>query len=200
MANLDADFLVEVLSAVGDHLAAAHQSAGVVVVGGSSLAVRGWIRRTTADVDVIAQARREGETLVLAAPDPLPDALTKAARRVARDYGLPSDWLNTEVGAQWKRGFPKGFEEELDWVRYGGLDVGFAGRRSLIALKLFAAVDQGKESVHVQDLVTLAPTHTELRDAADWVAAQDASEHFVQMIEEAAEHVRSSVERRRKGR
>ena len=200
MADLNADLMVELLSAVGDHLAAAQETAGVVVVGGSSLAVQGWVRRTTADVDVIAQARREGETMVLAAPDPLPDALQEAARRTARDYGLPSDWLNTEVGAQWKRGLPEGFEGELEWARYGGLDVGFAGRRGLIALKLFAAVDQGQKSVHVQDLVTLAPNRAELREAADWVATQDTSEHFAHLVEEVVEHVRSSVERGGKGR
>jgi hypothetical protein len=85
---------------------------------------------------------------------------------VARDYGLPEDWLNAVIGAQWKFGLPPGFAEEVQWQRFRSLEVGFAGRNSIIALKLFAAVDQGPSSVHCQDLVELRPTEAELEMAA----------------------------------
>lgn len=160
------------------------------MVGGSSLAARGWIDRTTADVDVIARGERRDHRRILVAPDPLPDALVGAVERVARDYGLPPDWLNTVVGAQWERGLPEGFVDEIEWEEYGALEVGFAGRRSLIALKLFAAVDMSPWSVHVQDLLALGPTDDELSEAAKWVVTQDASEHFEKMLREVVEHVR----------
>ena len=39
-------------------------------------------------------------------------------------------------------------------------------RSALLALKLFAAVDRGPRSVHMQDLLALRPTSLELKDAA----------------------------------
>ena len=189
MDILNADAIAELLSAVGDHLSAGGNSASIVTVGGSTLAARGWVDRVTADVDVIAQGDWESGRRVLVAPDPLPSALQEAVARVARDYGLPANWMNTVVGRQWKYGLPSGFAEEVDWVQHGGLEVGYAGRRSLIALKLFAAVDRGPGSVHVQDLLVLAPTNEELSEAAEWVATQDASEAFKGMIEEVVAYV-----------
>lgn len=64
------------------------------------------------------------------------------------------------------------------------------GRRTLIALKLFAAVDRGPWSVHVQDLAALAPDDGELRDAAEWVGRQDVAPEFQAILEEVVEHVR----------
>jgi hypothetical protein len=190
MDKLDRQAVDELLAAVGAHLESRGQAAAIVVVGGSSLAIQGWVERTTRDVDVIARAESGEHGWILRPPDPLPAELVEAIGRVARDYRLPSDWLNTAVGAQWAAGFPEGFSEELDWRRYGSLTVGFAGRSSLIALKLFAAVDQGVRSVHYQDLIALRPTPGELTRAADWVITQDAGEVFRSLVEEVLEHVR----------
>lgn len=189
MVEFDGSLLNEVLSALGGHLEAAGESAAIVVVGGSTLAVRGWVNRVTADVDVIAQATRQDGDRVLVAADPLPSALVVAAERVARDYGLPSWWLDTNIGLQWNHGLPPEFSEEIEWRRYGSLEVGFAGRRSLIALKLYAAADGGPESIHVQDLIALNPTDEELSKAVDWVSRQDASHHFPALVEEVRTHV-----------
>ncbi|MFH1763639.1 MAG: hypothetical protein ABIF09_05540 [Gemmatimonadota bacterium] len=78
MTEIDATLAEELLSAVGAHLAEGGDSAGIVVVRGSSMAVRGWVERTTQDIDVIAQAVREQEQWVLVSPDPLPEALVAA--------------------------------------------------------------------------------------------------------------------------
>lgn len=197
MDKLDSSAFEELLTAVGEHLAAHGQSAAIVVVGGSALAMMGWVDRTTEDVDVIARAResRRGGRRALLPPEPLPDALVDAVERVARDYGLRSDWMNTAAGVQWLTGLPEGFDEGLEWRRFGALDVGFAGRGSLISLKLFAAVDQGSESVHFQDLVGLEPTDAELDLAADWVSRQDPAEHFGALVAEEVENVRSALGR-----
>ena len=195
MDILGQNMLDELLSAVGEHLAEGGDSAGIVVVGGSTLALMGWVERTTKDVDVIAQATEQGGHRRLIAPDPLPDALRQAVARVSRDYGLASDWLNTEIGAQWDFGLPDGFADELEWREYGSLTVGFAGRRSLIALKLFATVDRSPQSVHFQDLIALAPSDAELIDAAGWVESQDAGEHFPALLKEVLRNVRTSLRR-----
>jgi hypothetical protein len=62
---------------------------------------------------------------------------------------------------------------------YGsGLSIGFISRRDQIFLKLHAAVDRDGGR-HLQDLIELAPTKTELRDAAAWTLTQDPSEGFL---------------------
>ena len=45
--------------------------------------------------------------------------------------------------------------------------------------------------IHTYHLVALAPTDAELDEAAGWVATQDASPEFPQLIEQVIEHVRT---------
>lgn len=92
---------------------------------------------------------------------------------------------------QWSQSLPPWLTEDLEWRRFGGLQVGLAGRRTLIALKLFAAADQSTRSVHAQDLAALAPSDTELEHAIAWVVTQDASPEFPRLVHEIAEHVRA---------
>lgn len=188
--------LRDLLSAVGALLEAQGETASIVVVGGASLNLRGIVRRTTDDVDVIARAEpsEEGERVGLVRPDPLPEPLQDAVGRVARDYDLDAHWLNTEIADQWETGLPPSLETGLTWRRFGGLRVGVAGRQSLIALKLFAAVDQGPESVHYQDLLALAPTDAELRDAAEWITSQDPSPSIETHVEQVIDHVRRDAQ------
>ena len=181
--------LEDVLYAVGGLLRAEGAQTAIVVVGGASLSLLGLVPRTTRDVDVIARALEEDAEGVstpglLVPPEPLPGPLVRAVRTVARDFGLPADWMNTDVALQWRSGLPPGLDDELTWRRYDALRVGLVGRRTLTALKLFAAVDGGPGGVHFQDLVALHPTDEELSQAAAWVRTQDASKVFLQMVGE----------------
>ncbi|HLM67798.1 MAG TPA: hypothetical protein VK358_09735 [Longimicrobium sp.] len=163
----------------------------MVVVGGATLNLLGIVSRTTRDVDVIAQAYRDGAgSLRLAQAEPFPEALERATGTVARDLGLDADWMNAAVGKQWSQGLPPDIEHDLQWRRYGALHVGLVGRRTLVALKRFAAVEQGPRSVHMQDLVTLAPDDVELENAGRWVETQDGSPVFPRLVKQAMEHVR----------
>jgi hypothetical protein len=188
------DLLSELLHAVGDHLAAEGCEASIVVVGGASLNLLGIVERATHDVDVIARASGvDGPDPVGLHPgQPLPEALSRAVRKVARDYSLREDWLNAEVSSQWSQGLPPTLPQDIEWRKFGALDVGLVGRRTLIALKLFAAADRGPRSVHLQDLRALAPTQDELDEAKEWVLTQDASPLFPRMVTGAIEHVRSA--------
>jgi hypothetical protein len=188
------DLLSELLHAVGDQLAAEGCEASIVVVGGASLNLLGMIERATHDVDVIARASGvDGVGPVGLHPgQPLPEALSRAVRKVARDYALEEDWLNAEVASQWSQGLPPTLPRDIEWRRFGALDVGLVGRRTLIALKLFAAADRGPKSVHLQDLRELAPTEDELKEAEEWVLTQDASPLFPRMVTGVIEHVRST--------
>jgi hypothetical protein len=180
------------LSAVGELLTADGVELGIVVVGGAALNLLGIVQRTTSDVDVLAVLRggtrpsAEG----LHPPDPLPAPLQRAVVRVARDFQLPVDWMNTTVGLQWQTGLPPGLADRLHWRQYGGLHVGLADRIDLIYLKLYASADSGgPTSVHVQDLLALRPTAQELEDAAVWIRAQDPTPAFAGILAEVMTYV-----------
>jgi hypothetical protein len=191
MTEMDSGQIEGALRAVGELIASEGEWFGIVVVGGAAMNLLGIVRRTTSDVDVIARASRdEFGGLLLEQAAPLPPVLERAIRAVARDFGLAPDWLNTVVDAQWRQGLPPGLIDDLSWVNYGGgLEVGLVGRRTLIALKLYAAVDQGVASVHIQDLLALSASAEELDAAADWVRKQDAAEQWATFVQEAITHV-----------
>ena len=77
--------------------------------------LQGVVSRLTEDVDIIATAHssRKGVPTGLAPPDPLPEPLLRAVSRVARDFNLPENWMNSAVGAQWDTGLPPGFEQRI---------------------------------------------------------------------------------------
>ncbi|MCS3856574.1 DUF6036 family nucleotidyltransferase [Salinibacter ruber] len=192
---IGSDQLREVLAAVGQLLEAKGKTVRIVIVGGASLNLAGLVDRATDDVDVIARAEEDEGGPILIPPDPMPDALMAAVQRVARDFGLPSGWLNTAVANQWETSLPPSLKENLTWHRFGGLRVGVAGRRPLIALKLLAAVDQGgPQSVHYQDLVRLNPTEEELEEARGWATSEDPSPIVADHIDQVIRHVRDDIE------
>jgi hypothetical protein len=100
VSDLTRGSIEELLAAVGDHLEDAGATASVVVVGGAALNVLGCVERSTRDVDIIAMGASTGDTRQLLPPDPLPPELKDAIARVARDFGLASGWMNTEVARQ----------------------------------------------------------------------------------------------------
>ncbi len=156
--------------ALGELLSAEGQAASILVGGGAGLNLLGLIERATADVDVTARVERRADgSLQLTNADPFPAALVRAIRTVARDLGLPADWMNHEVAMQWKAGMPPGILDDVAWERYSALTVGIVGRRAQITLKFFAAVNTGVTSVHMQDLLTLRPAADELEAAIAWV-------------------------------
>ncbi|GAB5519703.1 MAG: hypothetical protein RhofKO_19540 [Rhodothermales bacterium] len=181
--------LNDALAAVGELLAAESADASIVVVGGASLSLLGLVTRITRDVDVIARLNNRTGDALLTHPEPLPKALLRAIHTVGRDFGLPADWMDTDVALQWKTGLPPGLVDDLTWRTYSSLRVGLAGRQTLIALKLFAAVDGGPLGVHFQDLVALASSGEDLSRAALWVRSQDTSAVFQQMVGEGVDAV-----------
>jgi hypothetical protein len=187
--------IIAALKSLGEILASQGEHAGVVVVGGTALIIQGFVARVTRDVDVIAKSHDppEQERKVIEPPEPLPELLQRAISRVARDYNLPDDWMNTTAGLQWKTGLPTGFEERIHWEQYGGLFLGLAGRYDLIFLKLYAAADsEGPSSVHYQDLMALQPTDEELDAAARWVRSQDPSAPFARILDQVLEHTKNN--------
>jgi hypothetical protein len=187
--------IVAALKSLGEILASQEEHATVVVVGGTALIIQGFVARVTRDVDVIAISRDPPERgrKVIEPPEPLPESLQRAISRVARDYNLPDDWMNTTAGLQWKTGLPPGFEDRIHWEQYSGLWLGLADRYDLIFLKLYAAADsEGPSSVHYQDLMALEPTSEELDVAAQWARSQDPSPPFARILDQVLEYAKTN--------
>jgi len=173
------------LGALGEQLAARDARYTLAVVGGSALLALALVARATRDVDVVALVQDEE----LVSAEPLPPTLLEAARVVAREFGLPADWLNTGPASLMQFGLPAGFLERVERRDYGAaLSVLFASRTDQIHLKLYATVDQGPGK-HLSDLQALAPTRQELLDAAAWSRSHDPSEGYLTVLEEVLAHL-----------
>jgi hypothetical protein len=184
--------VIAALRALGELLASQGESAAVVVVGGTALILQGFVARVTSDVDVIAISSDPPDRKPhrIKDPEPMPVALKRAISRIARDFNLPADWLNTVIGLQWKTGLPRGLASRIHWEKHGGLWLGLVDRYDLIFLKLYAAADgDGPESVHFQDLMALAPASKELDAAERWVRSQDPSPGFAEILDQVLRYI-----------
>ena len=196
IATIHSD-IERVFAALGELLTAEGMEFGIVVLGGAALNLLGIVERTTRDVDVLAitSSTLEDGLPSLTPPEPLPEPLKRAIDRVARDFRLPEDWVDTTMGLQLQTGLPPGLERRIHWSRYGGLVVGLVDRYDLIYFKLYAAADSGgPTSVHYQDLIALRPSSIELQEAATWVRKQDPSPGFSIILEQVMERLRTDVD------
>jgi hypothetical protein len=181
---IDARLADELLSAVGEQLTLRGEGYTIAVVGGSALIALGLVSRTTRDVDVVAVLQDEE----LVSAEPLPAGLIEAANIVARDFGLPSSWLNTGPASLFDLGLPDGFAGRAEQHSYGeSLQVLFASRLDQIHFKLYAAVDHGAGR-HLTDLQALTPSDEELIQAARWSETHDTSEGYRAMLANALKH------------
>lgn len=182
--ELDDRSLPRALDALGELLGSRGLSYEVVAVGGSALVLLGFIHRATRDLDLVAFV----EAGRLVRVDRIPAPLAESVADVARVLGLRSDWLNSGPASLQDLGLPDGFAQRLETRHYGGLTLHLASRLDHIALKLYAAVDQGPDSKHAADLVALAPSPHELLGAARWARTHDPSEGFRTELMRALRH------------
>jgi hypothetical protein len=164
------------------------RNVSLVVVGGAALSVLGLSQRTTRDIDTIAflvTSQAGYRNLIRAVFD---DKIERAAAAVARDYGLPEDWINPGPAGQLDTGLPDGFQDRLIPIRYGeSLVVYYCSRLDLIHLKLYASVDvRGR---HLDDLKAMNPNPYEIEAAARWCLSQDVSEPFRDLLKSILEEL-----------
>ncbi len=166
---MDAPATHQALALLGDLMRIRRlDPAWLVVCGGSALQATGIISRSTRDVDVLAKRELEGG---VRSAYPLPDNLKEAARDVARQLGLPEDWLNANTSLFFPdlATLPSSFWGDLNDQEFGDhLRVSFVGRTGQILLKLYAASSRN-ELRDWEDLSALAPTEREAADAALWI-------------------------------
>ena len=176
----------KILSALGEHLDARNETIPeLVVCGGSALNVLGLVQRTTKDVDVVAFAEKNDQGLpVLFTAEHFPTALTEAAKKVARDFNLPDNWLNAGPASALELGLPVQLMNRVETRKYGKrLTVHFLSRYDQICFKLYAAVDQGPGK-HLSDLGALKPSAQELLEAAEWSITHDISEGYRKSVKD----------------
>lgn len=102
----DANEIDSALRAVGELLAAEGAQFRIVIIGGAAMNLIGVVARATRDVDIVAMAKAESQTLERPT-EPLPAPLRDAISIVARDFELPENWLNTGPAGQWDVGLPQ---------------------------------------------------------------------------------------------
>jgi hypothetical protein len=149
------------LAAFDRYLADRGLSLEAVVVGGAALNLLGVITRQTRDCDILHPL--------------LPEAVVAAARAFAAEVTasggrLKEDWLNNGPSSLAPL-LPAGWELRLQEAFRGQVLVLRSLHRSdLLKSKLFALCDRGLD---LQDCIALAPTPTELAEAATWLEPQD---------------------------
>ena len=180
-----------ILSALGEQLeSSSGEPVELLVCGGSALIFLGLAQRTTKDVDILAYVKRTnaGDTSFIKAT-PLKEEFIAAAKKVARDFNLPENWINTGPTSAVDLGLPDRLMERVTTREFGRkLTIHFLGRYDQIHFKLYAAVDQGA-GVHYEDLLTLKPTADELEQAARWSMTHDVSEGYRQILKDLLNHM-----------
>ena len=180
-----------ILSALGEQLESSSvESVELLVCGGSALIFLGLAQRTTKDVDILAYIKRTnaGDTSFIKAKQMNPEFIM-ASRKVARDFNLPENWINTGPTSAVDLGLPERLMERVATREFGRkLTIHFLGRYDQIHFKLYAAVDQGA-GIHYEDLLTLKPTADELEQAARWSMTHDVSEGYRQILKDLLNHM-----------
>jgi hypothetical protein len=180
-----------ILSALGEQLESSSvESVELLVCGGSALIFLGLAQRTTKDVDILAYIKRTnaGDTSFIKAKQMNPEFIM-ASRKVARDFNLPENWINTGPTSAVDLGLPERLMERVTTREFGRkLTIHFLGRYDQIHFKLYAAVDQGA-GIHYEDLLTLKPTADELEQAARWSITHDVSEGYRQILKDLLNHM-----------
>lgn len=147
MPELSSTLILDSLNATGEKLGPGVRLE-VLIVGGAAAMLTGLVgpERSTSDVDVLSVV-----------PSAADEELGAAAEAVARERGLPMDWMNRDAGLH-RAGLPDGWETRRQPLGvFGRLHVFAASRRDLIAMKLYAHREQDLE-----DLAAIRPTPEEL--------------------------------------
>lgn len=186
MTSIDRTQLETALRALGELLEARGLHYEVVLIGGGNLILRGLVTRpTTRDLDLLGEWTADGVKPMR----PMPEPLRIAVVDVARTYGLASDWVNLGPASLLDLGLPAGFLERLERHDYGGLVAWLADRFDMVCFKLYATVDQGPRSRHLQDLGELRPNRDELLAAARWTVTHDPSPGYRSLLVDTLSHL-----------
>ena len=180
-----------ILNALGEQLESSSvEPIELLVCGGSALIFFGFVQRTTKDVDILAYVKRtKSGHISFVKAEPLNPEFIMASKKVARDFNLPENWINTGPTSAVDLGLPDRLMERVTTKEFGRkLTIHFLGRYDQIHFKLYAAVDQGA-GIHFDDLLLLNPAADELERAALWSMTHDVSEGYRQILKDLLNHM-----------
>lgn len=185
---MDSSELIRALEALGSYLSDKGLKYEIAAIGGGALLLLGRIIRPTRDLDIVALIDKN----LLISAHPLPAPLLAAIKEVGLALKLPENWINSAPADLLRMGLPDGFQNRLDPLYFGGLTIYCASRFDQICFKLYAAVDQGHNSKHFEDLKRLQPNKEELKKAAVWCQTHDVSDEFAKCLKQALDDLGSS--------
>ena len=122
--------ILELLTAVGERLAAAGLTGEMYVVGGAAIAIAIDERRSTHDIDAVFEPKRK---------------IYAIAASIAEERGLDAGWLNDAV-----KGFLAGSDADArPALEVPGLRVATASPRILLAMKVLAHRPEDADDVRL---------------------------------------------------
>jgi hypothetical protein len=145
---MDCNEAIKALKATGNRLQRSSRSGQVTVILGGAVAAMVVARmpadRVTHDCDVVASE-----------PDDLWAAVQQAARQVAQEQGLPSEWLNRD-SRMYAHLLPLGWRRRCEQIgEFGALKVLAISRRDLMAMKLMGAAVRPQD---LEDIFAMKPS------------------------------------------
>lgn len=167
-------FPVETIKRFDEFLVSKELDLDAIVIGGTALALLGFISRQTKDCDILHPSL--GEAILDAAK-------SFALKTRAEGELLDDDWLNNGPSSL-KKALPTNWKDNLQ-IAYQGkaLTLHSLGRKELLMSKVFALCDRG---IDLNDCIALTPSERELNEITPWVEEQDSNPGW-------PEHVRSTV-------
>jgi hypothetical protein len=117
--------LIKYLEILGDDLSAMDLNGEIILTGGAVMCLVHSARDMTKDIDALYEPKSEINALV---------------KKIARDYGLPGDWLNDSV-----KGFVNEKVETDAFAQFGNLKVSAVTPEYLLAMKLMSSRVEGQD-------------------------------------------------------
>ncbi|HEX6032765.1 MAG TPA: nucleotidyltransferase [Tepidiformaceae bacterium] len=169
-----AEEILELLTELGDRLAARDEAVDAYIVGGTAIAVTLGSRRITEDVDALFTNQR---------------VAMEVGEEIASERGISSHWLNSRIQSYIPSGAPAD-DTEATTLTFGGLTVRLASPRWLLAMKM--AAGRRKDTQDIVDLIRHLDMHS-AEEIVDWtievhgegsVILQDPRESLILQAEE----------------
>lgn len=166
----------------------------LVICGGASLNLMGWVIRSTSDVDILGVLSiQKGERPSLMIAEGLSHEFDEMVAGVGRELGLAEDWLNFGPAPLLEFGLPDGLADRVEKIEIeigDCLTIHAISRWDQIHLKFYAALDPGgRVETHLGDLLDLEPTEEEVRAAVSWLTNRPVGAEFRERVKQLLESI-----------
>jgi len=119
------DELIQYLEILGEELKKIDSQGEIILTGGAAMCLVHSARDMTKDIDALYEPKSE---------------INRLTEKIAREYGLPENWLNDSV-----KGFVNDNVETEDFLQLGNLKVSTVTPDYLLAMKLMSSRVEGQD-------------------------------------------------------